>query len=415
MLEIIFSSVLIVVLMDWSLTINFMMICGLMLIFMLHDCGEYLLKLIMVMLSFWLVLLMMMVVSDSDKSLELFMIFMFLLISLQFVFYVDSLMMFYFAFEITALPMLLMIFGWGYQPDRLEAGMYMLCYTVIFSLPLLVGIYFIDSMIKSIPSVMMFFMLTLAFMVKFPMVGLHMWLPRAHVEAPAFGSMILAGVMLKLGGYGLIKLSYLIGDLIVKFSGSLVILSIMGGLIMSGICFTQSDMKMMIAYSSIVHMSLVLSGILSMHEMGLKGSIFMMIGHGLCSSGLFCILGVTYNRTHSRSFYLNKGLLTVIPIMSMWWFMFCSSNLSFPPCLNLPGELFLFGGIISWSSKLIPILLFLGCFSSMYSIYLFSFSQHGWLNLSYSFSSFYVKESLLMVLHWMPLNMIILDLSLLVC
>lgn len=162
------------------------------------------------------------------------------------------------------------------------------------------------------------FIFLLAFLVKFPLVGLHLWLPRAHVEAPVYGSIILAGVMLKLGGYGIIKLSFIIGDFLYKYSSGILIFSILGGLILTGVCFVQTDIKILIAYSSIVHMRVVLRGILTIKIRGLIGSVYLMVGHGLCSSGLFCVLGLVYNRSLTRSLYLNKGIINIIPIRRLW-------------------------------------------------------------------------------------------------
>nr|YP_009139049.1 NADH dehydrogenase subunit 4 [Cacopsylla coccinea]AKE49764.1 NADH dehydrogenase subunit 4 [Cacopsylla coccinea] len=411
MLEVLLGVFFVVVIGDWFMVSYSLILYIVYLFFHLTDSGEGLIKLIFMLLSLWLVIMMLMSVDYTLKSLDLLFIFLWMLSSLLLVFYVDSLIMFYMGFEMSVIPILLILFGWGYQPDRLEAGFYMLIYTVLFSLPLLLKIFYLDELSLG-TGFLGFLMFTMAFLVKMPMVGLHFWLPRAHVEAPVFGSMILAGVMLKLGGYGVFKMSLVIGDFLFSNSKFFIVFSLLGGAILSGICFVQSDLKLLIAYSSIVHMSIVLSGLLTMHDLGLTGAILMMVGHGFCSSGLFCVLGMTYNRTMTRSIIMNSGFISIIPICSFWWFMFCSSNLSFPPCLNLPGELFLFLSIVVYNSYMYLILGIFGVLSSLYSVYLFSFSQQSFSWLFYSFKSFSLFESLLLLLHWIPLNLFIFDLSL---
>nr|AUT13414.1 NADH dehydrogenase subunit 4 [Mycopsylla gardenensis] len=410
MLELIIMTYFIFVGLSWTLTMNFFLLIFLFNLLMIYDSGVYMLKMVMILLSIWLMMMMFFSVDYFEEKFMLSFMFMLLFYFLMMVFYSESMIMFYIGFEVSVIPVLLIIYGWGFQPDRLEAGFYMILYTIFFSFPLLVGVYIYEyQLMKKI--ILMFL---LAFLVKFPLFGIHLWLPRAHVEAPVFGSMILAGVMLKLGGYGLIKISFLDGDKIFFYSEWLVIYSMMGGLILSFICFMQSDMKVLIAYSSIVHMSLILSGLLTFFYFGLIGSIFMMVGHGLCSSGLFCILGFSYFRSHSRSIFINQGFLQILPICTFWWFLFCMGNLSFPPSLNLAGEIFLLTSLVSWNLSFFLVLLIImfSFFSSLYSIYLFSFSQHGFMKKMFTQNFFFLKESLVMFLHWVPLNFLILDLSL---
>nr|YP_009048856.1 NADH dehydrogenase subunit 4 [Paratrioza sinica]AID54945.1 NADH dehydrogenase subunit 4 [Paratrioza sinica] len=413
MLEIMLSVLTIVVFKNWVLSMNSMVLYIMYILLKIYDGEQYSLKVSLVILSLRLTTMMFMSVGKKAKRSDLMTIFLAMLFSLCLVFYSESMIFFYLGFEMSVIPIVLIIFGWGYQPDRLEAGVYMILYTVGFSLPLLVGIFYLKYM-ESLNGFLMYLAFMMAFLVKLPMAGFHLWLPRAHVEAPMFGSMVLAGVMLKLGGYGVISVSLYLGDSIYYYSFYIIVISILGGVILSGVCFVQSDMKMLVAYSSVVHMSIVLSGLLTLREVGLYGAIYMMIGHGLCSSGLFCVLGLTYNRTLTRSMYLNKGVMVVLPSCSLWWFLSCSGNLSFPPSLNLAGEICLLISILSWSKSIYVIMAVFGLLSSMYSIYLFSFTQQG-LNLSYfCFNSFSLKESLLMFLHLIPLNLLILDLSLMV-
>nr|AWU49033.1 NADH dehydrogenase subunit 4 [Pseudophacopteron sp. DMP-2018] len=409
MLELIFSSFFLIVVKNWMIFSNY--ICFMMIYLFMNLVleGEYSLKIIMFSLSLWLVMMMMMSINTNSKSFYLYFLIVWLLVSLQIAFFSYSLFWFYLGFEMSVLPVLLIIFGWGYQPDRLSAGIYMMLYTILFSLPLLVCIFIIKN--NLINDFIFLFISLMAFMVKFPMFGLHLWLPRAHVEAPVYGSMILAGIMLKLGGYGLMKISLVLGDLILNYSSFIIVYSCLGGFILSLICFMQSDVKLLVAYSSIVHMSLVLSGLLTMKISGLLGSFYVMIGHGFCSSGLFSLLGVVYSRFLTRSLYINKGMMGVLPVLCLWWFLFCSSNLSFPPSLNLVGELFLFMSLISWSYKMVVFMILLSLFSSLYSIFLFSYSVQGSFLMYFSFKMINVQEYVMLMLHWVPLNLIFLDLS----
>nr|QUB07080.1 NADH dehydrogenase subunit 4 [Cryptocephalus flavolimbatus] len=382
--------------------------------------GYDLLSFLMVNLSMWICVLM---ILASAKLLKFnfypgmfSMVVIILLLSLMITFVSMNMFMFYLFFEISLIPTLLLIIGWGYQPERLEAGLYLLFYTLIFSLPMMVSIFFCYNSLSSLDyysfnlqlNQYFFYCMNMVFFVKIPMFFLHLWLPKAHVEAPISGSMILAGIMLKLGGFGLMR--FMKFFLFSSFFSSvfLLSLSLIGGVVVSLICLRQSDIKSLIAYSSVAHMGLVLSGLLTFTMWGFYGSLVLMLGHGLCSSGLFCLSNLSYERFNTRSFYLNKGLINLIPSFSMWWFLFLACNMAAPPSLNLLGEICLINSIVSFNSLTMSLLMLLSFFSAAYSLYLYSFSQHGLSAAgNYSFSSAYVREFLLIFLHWVPLNLLI--------
>nr|YP_009183173.1 NADH dehydrogenase subunit 4 [Potamilus leptodon]ALM54895.1 NADH dehydrogenase subunit 4 [Potamilus leptodon] len=325
--------------------------------------------------------------KSGNKSSSFVFVVLVLTLVLVFSFSVGSLLIFYVLFEFSLIPILLIILGWGYQPERLQAGKYMMLYTVSASLPLLVLIILVLGEEGSVfwglgcggfgSGWLVSICASLAFLVKLPVYGFHLWLPKAHVEAPVAGSMILAGVLLKLGGYGLIRFFYLLG-LFSSLSISVVFcLGLGGGVVASMVCFVQSDVKALVAYSSIGHMSLVLGGVYSNTDWGWLGCLIMMVAHGLCSSGMFFLAGETYKGYHTRSLYLIKGGLVMIPGVALCWFLMCAINMAAPPSLNLWGELMLGISILSYSiifAFFTGVMTFL---SGLYSWYVYSSTQHG--------------------------------------
>nr|YP_009034071.1 NADH dehydrogenase subunit 4 [Sypharochiton pelliserpentis]AHZ60680.1 NADH dehydrogenase subunit 4 [Sypharochiton pelliserpentis] len=393
------------------------------------------LSIVLIMLSCWvssLMILSSMKILFSKFNSNFFcnmIIFLNLVIILMFV--QKNLFLLYIFFESSLIPTLTLILIWGYQPERLQASMYLIIYTVMGALPLLINFLYIYSMNghlsfflkwsfpyfnSDISFSVWWFFLMFAFLIKLPIFSVHLWLPKAHVEAPVAGSMILAALLLKLGGYGLLRMVNLVFIINMKIFIFFMSLALVGGLISSMICIRQVDMKSLIAYSSVGHMGIMVAGLFSSSLWGMTGGVLMMVGHAFSSSGLFYIANVLYEKSGSRSILISKGFISILPSLSLCMFLLCSVNMAAPPSMNLLSEVSLIISILSVSFVFFFPLSLMSFLVAVYSLFLYTSTQHG--NVSNFISPFGSLKSinyLVIFMHWIPAQLLLVVSDMIYC
>jgi len=308
-------------------------------------------------------------------------------------FVIEDFLRFYIFFDISLVPLLAVILGWGYQVERVRARFYLFLYTLVGSFPLIVSLlrvlfvrydllwFRFSIKILWSRSYFLLFIIVLAlrsFFVKLPLYLVHLWLPKAHVEAPAVGSIVLAAILLKLRAYGAYRVIGLFSMWIISCRRLLVILLVIGAFLAALICTIQRDVKALIAYSSVRHIGVIMAGLISSGRFLMRGVWLVLLRHGFCSSALFFLANFNYEQNFSRQLLLNRGQGNLFYIIRRFWVLFLMANFSVPPFLRLLGELPILLGLFRYNYFFF--FFRVSCFDSVLFFCLFIQSFNSWAN-----------------------------------
>lgn len=330
-------------------------------------------------------------------------------------FCVLDLLLFYIFFESVLIPMFLIVGIWGSRERKILAAYYFFIYTLLGSVMMLLSILYIYSQVgttdyevlltfsfSNLEQKLLWFSFFLAFASKVPMIPVHLWLPEAHVEAPTAGSVLLAGVLLKLGTYGFIRFSLpLFPKASFFFTPLVYTIALVGVIYTSFTAIRQTDFKRIIAYTSIAHMNLVILGIFSFNTIGLEGAILQSLSHGFVASALFLVIGVVYDRYRTRLVQYYGGLASVMPIYIFIFLFFTLANISFPGTSSFVGEFLIFVGSFKVNTSVTFLAATSVVIGGAYSLWLFNRIAYG--NIKTQYTSKFLDASPREVTVFLPL------------
>jgi len=307
--------------------------------------------------------------------------------------------LFFIFFEAILIPIYLLIGIWGSNLRKIYASFQLFFFTLFGSIFMFfcimylyiffgttdyIYIYMYINNINLNIKLLIFIFFFLTFAIKVPIVPFHFWLPEAHVEAPTVGSVILAGLLLKLGTYGLIRfLIPLFADIIIYLSPIINTICLYSAYYGCFLILRQIDLKRIIAYSSIIHMNFILLGLVILTKNTLLGSIFLLISHGIVSSALFICIGFLYERYHTRIILYYKGLVIIMPLFIFFLFFFFLANASLPITSNFTGEFLVLLGIFEFNKIFSLLLIFILFYSSIINFWIYNKIAYGNINKSF--------------------------------